>query len=128
MNWRVFEDEEQIINSFHSKDTFKRSVINDEQHEAILQALASEEKPEHGNEMPINIVRLEKLFDLQDHFRRSTNIKTSNSSLLYEVVNLGTEHNPKNINLRKNCTQAERATFRSCLENLRMSLHGHMKI
>ena len=64
MNWRVFEDDEQIINFLHSKDTFKGSVIDDEQHEAILQALALEENPEHGNRMPKNIVMLEKLFDL----------------------------------------------------------------
>ena len=41
-NWRVFEDDEQIINFLHSKDTFKGLVIDDEQHEALLQALASE--------------------------------------------------------------------------------------
>ena len=61
--------------------------------------------------MPKNIVRLDKLFDLQDKFRRLTNTKTSNSSLLYEAVNLGIEQNPKNINIGKNCTQAERTTF-----------------
>ena len=61
--------------------------------------------------MPKNIVRLEKLFDLQDKFRRPTNTKTSSSSLLYESINIGTEQNPKNINLGKNCTQAERAIF-----------------
>ena len=90
MNWRVFEDDEQIINFLHFEDTFKGSVIDDEQHEALLQASALEETPKHSNGMPKIIVRLEKLFDLQDKFRRSTNTKTSNSSLLYEVVNLGT--------------------------------------
>jgi nitrogen regulatory protein PII-like uncharacterized protein len=61
MNWRVFEDDEQIINFLHSKDTFKGSVIDDEQHETLLQALASEKKPEESNIIPKNIVRLEKL-------------------------------------------------------------------
>ena len=61
--------------------------------------------------MPKNIIRLEKLFNLQDKFKRLTNTKTSSSSLLYEVVNLGTKHNPQNINLGKNCTHAERARF-----------------
>jgi hypothetical protein len=41
--------------------------------------------------MPKNIVRMEKLFDLQDKFRRPTNTKTGSSSLLYEVVNLDIE-------------------------------------
>ena len=82
-NWRVFKDDEQIIIFLHSKDTFKGSIIYDEQHEALLQASASEENPEHCNGMPKNIVRLETLFDLTDKFRRPTNTKTSGSSLLY---------------------------------------------
>ena len=44
-NWRVFENDEQIINFLHLEDTFKRSVIDDEQHEALLQASTSEENP-----------------------------------------------------------------------------------
>ena len=81
-NWRVFEDNEQI----HLRD----HVIDDEQHESLLQASIWEEKAERSNKMPKNIVRLEKLFDLQDKFRRPTNTNTNNSSLLYEVVNLST--------------------------------------
>ena len=64
MNCRVFKDDEQIINFLHSEDTFKGSVIDDEQHEALLQASASKEKLEHSNGMSKNIIRLEKLFDL----------------------------------------------------------------
>ena len=110
-NWRVFEDDEQIINFLNFEDTFKGSVIDDEQHESLLQDLASEEKPEHSNIIPKNIVRLEKLFDLQEKFRRPTSTKTRSSTLLYEVVNLGIEQDSKNINLGKNCTTAEKATF-----------------
>ena len=91
MNWRVFEDDEQIINFLHSEDTFKGLVIDNEQRETILQASASEEMPKHSNGMPKNIVRMEKLFNLQDKFRRPNNTKTNNSSLLHEVVNLSTE-------------------------------------
>ena len=73
MNWRIFEDDEQIINFLHSEDTFKGSIINDEQHESLLQASPSEDKLEYSNVMPKNIIRLEKLFDLQDKFKRPTN-------------------------------------------------------
>ena len=111
INWRVFENNKQIINFLHSEDTFKGSVIDDEQYGFLLQALASEEKPEHSNIIPNNIVRLEKLFDLREKFRRSTNTKTSSSTLLYEVVNLSTEQDLKNINLGKNYTHAQRASF-----------------
>ena len=41
-NWRVFEDDEQIIKFLHLEDTFKESVIDDEHHEALLQASTSE--------------------------------------------------------------------------------------
>ena len=51
------------------------------------------------------------MFDLQEKFRRPTNTKTRSSTLLYEAVNLGTEHDPMNINLGKNCTSVERAAF-----------------
>ena len=107
----MFKDEKKIINLLHSEDTFKGSVIDDEHHETLLQASTLKEKPEHSNTMSKNIVRLEKLFDLQEKFRRPTNTKTRRSSSLYEDVNLGTEHNPKNINLGKNCTHAERTIF-----------------
>ena len=63
-NWRVFKDDEQIINFLHLEDTFKGSVIDDEHHESLFQALALEENHEHSNKMPKKIVRLEKLFDL----------------------------------------------------------------
>ena len=103
-NLRVFKDNELIINFLHSEDTFKGSVIDDEHHEDLLQASTSKVKPEHNNGMPKNIVRMEKLFDLQDKLRRPANTKTRNSSLLYEAVNLSTKHNPWNINLGNNCT------------------------
>ena len=51
------------------------------------------------------------MFDLQDKFIRPRNTKTNISSLIYEVVNLSIEQSLKNINLGKNCTQGERATF-----------------
>ena len=110
-NWRIFDDEEHIINFLHSEDTLMELIIDDEQHEALLQASASKDKLEYNNTMPKNIVRLEKLFDIQDKFKRSTNTKTSSSSLKYEAINLGTKHNPQTINLGTNCTHAERATF-----------------
>ena len=46
-----------------------------------------------------------------DKFRRPTNSKTRSSTLLYEAVNLGTEQDPKNINLGKNCTSTKKEAF-----------------
>jgi hypothetical protein len=64
-NWRIFHDEERIINFLYSEDTFKGSIIDDEQHESLLQGLASEDKPEYNNTMPKNIIKLEKLLTLR---------------------------------------------------------------
>ena len=66
--------------------------------------------------MPNNIIRLEKLFDLQDKFKRPTNMKIRSSSLRYKVVNLGTKQNPHNINLGTNCTHAKKETFMKLLK------------
>ena len=90
MNWRVLEDDDEITNFLHSEDTFKGSIIDYEQHEALLQASTLEEKPKNSNGMPKNIIKMEKLFDLQEKFRRPTNTKRNKLSLLYEAVNLGT--------------------------------------
>ena len=54
---------------------------------------------------------MKKLFDLREKFKRPTNTKTRSSTLLYEAINLSTEHDTKNINLGKNCIATERATF-----------------
>ena len=35
-NWRIFDDDQQIINFLHSKYTFKGLMIDDEQHEALF--------------------------------------------------------------------------------------------
>ena len=43
-NWRIFEDDKQIINFLHSEDTFKELIIDDEHREDLLQASASEDK------------------------------------------------------------------------------------
>ena len=64
-NWRIFDDREPIINFLHSEDTFKGSIIDDEQHKALLQLLALENNPEYINVMTKNIIRLEILFGLQ---------------------------------------------------------------
>ena len=90
MNWRVFEDDEQIINFLHLEDTFKGSVIDDEQHEDLLQDLVSKDKLEYSDGMPKNIIRLEKLFDHQDKFKRPTSKKLRSSPLRYKTMNLGT--------------------------------------
>ena len=35
-SWRIFDNDQQIIDFLHFEDTFRRLVIHDEQHEALL--------------------------------------------------------------------------------------------
>jgi hypothetical protein len=57
----------------HLEGTFNRSKVNDKKHVALLQASISEENPKSRNIFPMNIVKMEHLFDL-----RETYIKTRN--------------------------------------------------
>jgi hypothetical protein len=63
------------------------------------------------NSIPRSVVTLEKFYDLHDKFRGTVNCKNNSSSLIYEMVNLGTKDNPQNINLGKGCFEHERSTF-----------------
>ena len=45
------------------------------------------------------MVKLGDLYDLKNRFKRSTNSKLYSSTLNYELVNLGTEDKPQNVNL-----------------------------
>ena len=90
------------MNFLASKDVFKDAAIDDHEHDTRLQEAGTPENPEKtskGNCMPRSVVKLENLFDFQDRFKRPTNYKTNMSSMRYEVINLGTETNPQNINL-----------------------------
>jgi hypothetical protein len=63
------------------------------------------------NNIPKSVVRLEKLYDLQDKFKKVMNCKTNNSSMQFEVINMGSDNTPHNINLGKKCSPEERQAF-----------------
>jgi hypothetical protein len=71
-NWRVFDDDKQIINFLHMKDTFKDSTIDEDQHDQDLNGsdasssrTNNQRKKVQTNTIPRPVVRLEKLYDLQ---------------------------------------------------------------
>jgi len=45
------------------------------------------------------VVKLEDLYDIKDRFKTLTNAKLQSSTLKFELVNLGTEAKPQNVNL-----------------------------
>ena len=51
------------------------------------------------------------MFDLDNKFRKPVNVNTRSSSLQFELINFGTEAEPKYVNLGKCCSLDERSKF-----------------
>ena len=83
-------------------ETFRGAIINDEEHQAELK---------FNNFIPKGVRTLERMFDLNEKFRRPANAKTRSSSLQLELINLGTETEPKYVSLGKCCSPDERNKF-----------------
>ena len=81
-NFRVFNDDQQILECLTNDETFKGAIIDDEEHQAELKS---------DNFIPKGVKTLERMFDLNDKFTRPVNVKTHSSSLQFELINLGTE-------------------------------------
>ena len=64
-----------------------------------------------SNIIPKSIISMEKFYDLQDKFRKTTNCKTQSSTLNYAHVNLGSEQEPQCINLGIHCSHDEQINF-----------------
>jgi ribonuclease HI len=117
-NWRVFDDDQQIINFLHMEETFQGTVIDEQTHEDNLHdftVIPNPKSPEALSDMvnfiPKSVVRLEKFYDFEDKFKKTVNCKTNSSSLSYEKVNLGTIENPQCINLGLGCSRQEKVAF-----------------
>jgi len=72
--------------------------------------------------MPKSVVKLEDLYDLKDRFKRYTNSKLQNSTLNYELVNLGIDTKPQNIYLGLGLAPEERLAYVCLLKNTKVSL------
>ena len=74
-NFWVFDDDDQIINFLSSKDIFKDSAIDDEEHEKQLHESGAQQKSgdKRGkpkeNVVPRQVTKLESLFDFQYKFK-----------------------------------------------------------
>ena len=76
-------------------------MIDEEKHQANIQS---------GNFIPKGVRTLEGMFDL-NKFKKPANVKTNSSSMQYELINIGTEAEPKYVNLGKCCSPRERRKF-----------------
>ena len=118
-NLRVFDNDQQIIECLTNDETFKGAIIDDEEHQAEMK---------YDNFIPKGVRTLEKMFDLNEKFRRPANVKMHSSTLQFELINLGTETDPKFVNLGKVVHPRKGTSFSVCLSSTRMSSPGHMKI
>ena len=57
------------------------------------------------------MVKLEDLYDLKDIFKRVTNSKLQSSTLRFELINLGIDLKPQNINLGLGISSEEILSF-----------------
>ncbi len=88
-----------------SEGSYNNQIIDEDQHDKQL------EQGNNNNAIAKYVVKLEDLYDLKDRFKQSTNSKLQSSTLRYELVNLGTDIKPQNINLGLGLTSEEKLTF-----------------
>ena len=85
-NWKVFDDDHQILDFLSAQNTFEGMAIDEVDHEKSLY--------DPSNIIPKFVINLENFYDLQDKFRQTTNCKNESSTLNHTPVNLGTKHEP----------------------------------
>jgi len=61
--------------------------------------------------MAKRLIIVEKLFYLQNRFKRPPTVKTSSSTMTYEVFNLGTLGDPKNLHIGKDYFEQEKEAY-----------------
>jgi hypothetical protein len=87
-NWRVFDDDQQIINFLHMEETFQGAVIDEQMHDDNLHdftVIPNPKPPEAQSDMvnslPKFVARLEKFYDFEDKFKKTVNCKTNSSTI-----------------------------------------------
>jgi len=68
----VFEDDEKILEFLHCKETFKNAVMDEKEHNRLMNEREDEEK-DQPNMFPKLVVKMEHLYDVHDKFKKPTN-------------------------------------------------------
>ena len=110
--------QKEIIAFLTGEDAFKESTIDEITHDEDLHNFSIIHPPhpvdqsfELVNSIPTSVLKLKNFYDIHDKFKGVLNCKTKSSNMCYEIINLGTEANPQNINLGSDCTQNEKSAF-----------------
>ena len=104
-NWRVFNHDEDILQFLTSKKSYDDQIIEESEHDLWMQ-----EKHEE-NSIPKPVVKLKDLYDIKDRFKPVTNTNLQSSTIRFELINLGTEQKPQNVNLGLGLFVEERIAF-----------------
>ena len=104
-NLRVFNHDEDILKFLTSYKSYDDQIIDESDHD--LQMKENQEE----NSIPKSVVKLEDLYDIKDRFKPEINTKLQSSTLRFELINLGTNQNPQNINLGLGLFEEERESF-----------------
>lgn len=68
-NWQVFEGDEQIPEFLHYEKTFKNALIDEKEHEMLMERSEGEENYQ-PNIIPKSVVKLKHFYDLRDKFKK----------------------------------------------------------
>jgi len=101
----VFNHDEDILNFLTSEESHEDQIIDESEHDLQLKQKLNE------NPIPKSVVKLEDLYDIKDRFKKVTNSKLQSSTLRFELVNLGTDAKPQNVNLGLGLSPDERFSF-----------------
>lgn len=104
-NLRVFDDDQQILHFMANVDTFKDATVDEKEHHRSLQARTYIKT---GHLIPKGVASLEIIYELEEHFQGLVNNKAHNSTMMHELINLGTKQDPKFVNISTCCMQQER--------------------
>ena len=97
-NWRVFNNNVDIVNFFTLEGSYEEQIVDKHEHDIEIRNNLD------LNPFPKFVVKMEDIYDLKDRFKKITNSKTQSSTLRVEVVNVGSNKKPQNINLGHDLT------------------------
>lgn len=103
-NWLVFNDDYDIVIFLTLEGSYDDQIIYENKHGLELKKNADE------NPIPKSIVKLEDICHLKDRFKKVTNAKAQSWTLIFELVNLGTNGKPQNISLSISLSSNERSS------------------
>ena len=104
-NWRVFNHDEDILQFLTSKKSYDNQIIEENDHDLHIKETPQE------NSIPKPVVKLEDLYDIKDRFKHVINAKLQSSTHKFELINLGSDHAPQNINLGLGLSLEEKEAF-----------------